>query len=521
MLDNFLKFLGAEEPPPPEDQLRGPCCLNPDADHVFWGMQNVPVKAAVTHFFVVGAPSSGKTVSIELFLQSIAPRFMVPPHGQEPERLVIFDPKRDIISFLAALGLSGDIVSILNPFDDRSRPWAISEDITSPASAAHLASILIPEEKESKAPFFWQSARDLVRAVTLGLNAHRPKKWTFRDLLNALYTKERIQAAASKTEESKLIAQRYLADEMHFPTILSTIASKLGKFEVIAALWHHAADSPKFTIQNWIAGHGVLVLGNHPNFRESIAPINSLLLRVISDHLLSGPEVRAPRTWIILDEFRWMEQVDCVRELLNQGRSKGVSVLLGIQDIEGLKVVYGEHAANEILSQCANKTFLRLGSHPTAEWAEKHFAHKEEIEVEKSVSRGRDVTYTESYKVQTRPLFLQGEFLNLPLPEDSPNTTFEGIHDIPPCGGAIVTREDAPTVFAMVRRSCPQVQNEKKRPDEHQHFSVWTPKEEEDFLPPTATALKDISIEKPKPRPERSQFQRLMEMNDESLFNSH
>jgi type IV secretory pathway TraG/TraD family ATPase VirD4 len=480
-------------------------------------MDNIPIDAAVTHFVVIGAPGSGKTVSIQLFLQSTAHRFMVPLPGATPERLVIFDPKRDILSFLAALGLEGDSVSILNPFDARGITWDLARDINSEALTQHFAALLIPEERQSSAPFFWQAAREVVEAVILGLAASYPGKWTLRDLLNALATTERIAAITSRSHKAKLKAERLLLDRTHFPAILSSIASKIGKFEVIAALWHNAANQRRFSVEEWLKGHGVLVLGNHPNFRESIAPINSLLLRVLSGHLLTGPEVDGPRTWIVLDEFRWMEQVECIRELLNQGRSKGVSVLLGIQDIEGLKVVYGDHAANEILGQCANKSFLRIGSYPTAEWAEKHFAAKEEIEIRTSIAKSKlldAATTTRSYDKVTRPLFLQGEFLELPDPKTG---ILAGIHDVPRLGGVVATRELSRAVLEMVKRSLTSVPNEKPRPISDQQFPVWTPEEETLFLP-TPPEPKPEAKAPPANNADESPFEKLKKMKRDDLF---
>lgn len=40
--------------------------------------------------------------------------------------------------------------------------------------------------------------------------------------------------------------------------------------------------------------------------------------------------------------------------------------MLGFQDIEGLREVYGYQLANEIAGQCANKAILRCDSSDTA-----------------------------------------------------------------------------------------------------------------------------------------------------------
>ena len=74
-------------------------------------------------------------------------------------------------------------------------------------------------------------------------------------------------------------------------------------------------------------------MDNDPVLKESIWPINALLLKALTQEILRGPNSSQPRHWFVLDEFRAMENVDCVHDLLNRGRSKGASVLLGIQSI--------------------------------------------------------------------------------------------------------------------------------------------------------------------------------------------
>ena len=94
---------------------------------------------------------------------------------------------------------------------------------------------------------------------------------------------------------------------------------------------------------------GVLILGHDPVFKESLWPINAMLLKALTQEILRADETRQPRYWFVLDEFRVMEKVDCLRELLNLGRSKGAAVTLGTQSIDGLEEVYGEQGTNTLL----------------------------------------------------------------------------------------------------------------------------------------------------------------------------
>ena len=67
-----------EEPQPPWKPEPPPnCALKFDPQSVYWAMRNLPVSEAPKHFLVCGATGSGKTIAIQLFLQSIAPRFRI------------------------------------------------------------------------------------------------------------------------------------------------------------------------------------------------------------------------------------------------------------------------------------------------------------------------------------------------------------------------------------------------------------------------------------------------------------
>ena len=61
-----------------------------------------------------------------------------------------------------------------------------------------------------------------------------------------------------------------------------------------------------------------------------------------------------------LDDVREAGKLDGLSRLLNQGRTKGACVVLGFQDSDGMRDVYGEYVANELVGQCANKAILRV-----------------------------------------------------------------------------------------------------------------------------------------------------------------
>jgi type IV secretory pathway TraG/TraD family ATPase VirD4 len=498
---------------------RPPCATVFDPDCIFWAMQNLPATEAVKHFLSCGTTASGKTTGLQLFLQSIAPRFKAGHPSNE--QLIVFDAKGDMVPTLAGLGLppTDKNVWILNPFDERAAVWDLGDAINTPGMARYLATFLVPPEKNSTAPYYYQTAQEIVTWVAIVFMQTRGKKWTLRDLLNALDSKERIEAITDLHPRARAKIHPHLHDEKHTPGVLSSLSSKLGGFEEVAALWHTSRSKRRFSIADFLKNRGVLVLGHDPVLQESLWPINAIMLRALTNEILRQPNTNRPRHWFVLDEFRAMERVDAIRNLLNLGRSKGAAVTLGTQSVEGLIEIYQEHATNEILGLCSTKTFLRAGGHFTAEWAERHFNKVRHIERSVTESYGAGGRSTSvQYQVQERSLFLPSMFLDLPLPELG--GPFETISDIPVCRCSLITRRLFDDVVALLKKPDAKVPGVilRTNPDE-QIVQPWSAKEERDFCnttsPETPKTPKKETRTKPVSREEQRKRRRRPPPKDE------
>ena len=69
---------------------------------ISWAGLDLPEKASLHHFVIVGATGSGKSVTIKRYMESILPLIV---EGRN-NRALIYDNKQDIYSFLQELGLS-------------------------------------------------------------------------------------------------------------------------------------------------------------------------------------------------------------------------------------------------------------------------------------------------------------------------------------------------------------------------------------------------------------------------------
>jgi energy-coupling factor transporter ATP-binding protein EcfA2 len=476
-------------------------------DLMFWALRNLPVEEASKHLAMIGATGSGKTTLIRLFLQSIAPRSY--PGQSKPEQLIVFDGQCNMIPLLASMGLREENknVYILNPYDERGIPWDLADGTQSPLIARHLAALLVPEEPRSQAPFFANSARDLVYAVILGLSRTVGVGWSFRDLIIALDSSKRIRTITARHPRAKVIAARILNDRRHAFGVLSHIGTRLVPFEQVAALWHSSRNPERFRIKEFLEHPGVLVLGNDPVLRDSLWPINALLLKALTQEILRCPlDLRYPRHWFVLDEFPAMEKVDCIHELLRRGRSKGASVLLGMQTLEALMHIYQENPAEDILSQCAYKTFLRAGGPKTAEWAERFFGKLRRTETTFSESWGKDGhSYSVQYNLNERSLFLSSVFMNMPLP--TPGGPLIAISDVPCLNNTVISRRWFDQLRFYFK---PPVKVPAVLPRDYadqQTLKPWEPEEESYFCgrkdsapKPAAQGSKPSARKKPKRR---------------------
>jgi len=386
-----------------------------------WGGIWVPIQEANKHFFIIGATGSGKTLSLRLLMQEVLPLVGGRRGDGTPldHRALVYDAKQDMLAYLYGMGIAPARIKILNPFDARCAAWNIAADVTAPATALQIAAILIPEEKNSSQPFFANAARHLLYGVMLAFILASPGRWTFRDLCLAMRSEEGMRDILSRSEHTEHLVAMYLNEGDTLNSVKATIAAKMMPYEVVAALWSRSTET--VSLRDFLDPEKerlLLVLGNAEESREAVDAINRVLFQRLSELVVGQPESEERRTWIFLDEVREAGRLDGLRSLLLRGRSKGVCVVLGFQDIDGLKEVYGEYQAQEMVGQCGYKAILRLESPTTAEWASLHFGTVERVVKRASESstfgQGMSRQTGESEQLEKTEIVLPIELLKIP-----------------------------------------------------------------------------------------------------------
>lgn len=403
-----------------------------------WCGEDLPPESAKFHFLAAGATGSGKTVLLRILMQSVLAKV-----GSLPGlRAIVYDPKQDFVPILDAIvrdssdpaGQLSRRVKILNPFDVRGVSWDIAADTKNPAVARQIAAAFVPEDEKAASPFFARAAQDIAYGVILSFMEKRVP-WTLRDLVLALSTDPATTKAIlslSDSNHNRVISYFGATNETNL-SVWSTLQTKVSRYEPIAAGFAKAKES--VSLSKWMTDPtgSVIVLRTNQAVREAIDNINAVLFRRLSELILDLPDTishgEMARTWVVLDELRDAGKLDGLRALLNMGRSKGSTVVISFQDIEGLKAVYGEHEALELTGQCANKAILRLEGPATADWASSLFGQERVVVTDSSsgvqTGSGAQVSSNESTKLVDRPKVLGSEFFVLPI-----SGAAQGVHGI-------------------------------------------------------------------------------------------
>jgi len=428
-----------------------------------WGGIRLLLAATKTHLLVVGASGSGKTITIRLVMQAVLSRICF---GRD-RRALIIDGKREWLTYLFGMVLHCP-VKILNPLDLRCVQWAIARDCTDPATALEIAALLFPIRGESQI-YFILAVQDLASGAMIALHLLCPGKWTFRDFILVMENPTALKYLLGLHPETRN-RLHYFEKESVFKDILTTISTRIAPYRQVAAAWSYAAES--ISLQDWASSAFILVLSSDESMRQSLDAINQAIFKRATELLLAQDESAERETWIVLDELREAGKLDGLTSLETKGRSFGARVLVGFQDIEGLRAVYGEKEANEIAGLCSNKAILRLDDAETALWASKIFGEYEHYETNTSTTTSNNGnSKTDTKQLVKRDVVLPSQFLGLPTTD---RTNGLSGYFVSPLIGSFLSTLTPEYLDEMLLPPNPDEPNFIPRPAEQQYLKPWT-----------------------------------------------
>lgn len=351
------------------------------------------------HFFILGSIGGGKT-------QVILP-LMLAAH-ERGDRMIVHDNKGDFTSKLA-----GDPI-IIAPWDARSAVWDVASDCTTKQDARELAVRLVPESKD---PMWSFAARQILVGFLISLQQERGTEWGWKDLaalvplpqpdllrLMAAYNPEGVRAVedASKTTQS----------------ILITLSSYMSVVFDLADAWGDKPDAQRISFINWLTDENhpqrTLILQNSGRFASLSHAYISGIIAMLSSRINSPDfsDSKTRRIWFFLDEFPQLGKLENFAPLLEVGRSKGVRVVIGAQDLAQIRELYGRDAAQSWASMVGTQIFARINPGETADWISKLVGQRIVERPNLSVSGtygGAGQNVTRSYGRESIPVLLPSQ----------------------------------------------------------------------------------------------------------------
>lgn len=435
--------------------------VHPDLGIWFAGLY-LPMRAARCGLAIIGATGSGKTAFIERMFSEVFCRFRV----GKSQRALILDTKVESMSYLQSLDIKVPI-HLLHPLDERSKAWDIAKDCRTPAAIEQLVSNLVPEEQSSNNRFFTDATRELMRGAIQFL-VNQSDSWSLRDLLLLLSNLDNLKLALAQSP-STAMALQVMGDEVTARNVFATLTTVVRRYETVAAAWATAKE--RISVTDWVNSDSILVLGLHEQLRHPLSNIYRVFLQLATEALLDKPETPDVQTFVILDEVRHAGKQSGLRSLCTNGRSRGTSVTLGFQDIEGMREVFGANEANELVGQCGHVALLRIQSPATAEYASALLGSADWREYH--VSRSKQGSTT-SEQVVTRPLILPGQFMGMPQagPRNGTPGVFASMNI-----GVWTCSISSQEIFPTGNKPRDPSKNFWPRPSSAQTIKTWTPAE--------------------------------------------
>lgn len=336
------------------------------------------------HFMVMGAIGSGKTQVVLNILQSIRDRMKTGPE----DRLIVYDNKSDMT---ASLPFPDDQIILLAPWDARTWAWDVGKDIVNATDAATFAERLIPESKDK----FWSEApRQIVRASIQHLQSTHGTGWSWKDLSRTLNSQESLIGAVMLYAPP--LAPVFLGSGGPTSTgasLLSSMNAFTGSIDDLCRAWDNTDPLtgkeiepgrviPRVSLREWaliqvVRRRVILLQGNKrylPLERAYIQAIISAFGGIMNSPEM--PDSKTRRIWVLLDEFPQLGKLEHFSQYLEVGRSKGLCVILGLQDLAQLREIYGRETADVWASICGTYIVCRSQGVETVQWLTRFFGER-------------------------------------------------------------------------------------------------------------------------------------------------
>ena len=306
-------------------------------------------KLLSSHLLAIGSIGSGKTNLLYHIVKSVVAQI-------KPQDIIIFfDSKGD---FLKRFYRQGDYV-VGNDHQYSSYPlvkWNLYKELSHTGSLnredtiREVATSLFKKKMDtSKDPTFASGARDIFAAI---IEAQLRKGTA--NLNNA--TLRKSLSVPDVEAIKKMVADypdlRWINIYMHKEESATTQSFLSPLLSVVNDVFtSHFAEVGNFSIRDAISKRGGKSVFLEYDIVNSnlLDTVYTVLLDLASKDALGNTDENR-HVYFVLDEFPLIPKLNYIDNLLNFGRTRGVRVIAGIQNINQIKNTYGDSLGTSILS---------------------------------------------------------------------------------------------------------------------------------------------------------------------------
>jgi type IV secretory pathway TraG/TraD family ATPase VirD4 len=354
----------------------------------------IPKQIETTHFFICGRPGSGKS---QLFYR------IVPKVFDRGEKGIYYDFKGDMV----AKFFDKNKHILFNPFDQRCISWNVFNEIETPLDIRSIAASMIPITGND--PYWSTAARDVFAGILTGLY-HAGEKNNDAVYRWCNLPCETLHRTLSKYPGTET-ATKHLASEKQGMSVLSVMAGSVSCFEYLRNI------DGVFSIKKWASDDSdkrSVFLSNYSEISDTIRPILSLFIEITGKQILSLPDNRDRRIFFFIDEFGTLANMPTIPTMLTNGRSKGMSIWIAIQDIGQIEKLYGREIAQTIINSCASSFTFAVNDPNTADFLSRKIGEREIKETNVSHTDGQSSSSTTSQQTRQERAVLPSEILGMP-----------------------------------------------------------------------------------------------------------
>jgi len=374
-------------------------------------------KRGNVNVLVVGGSGSGKSAA-----------YSIPNAFQMLGSYVFTDPKGELYDktagYLKAHGYDIKVLNLVRP--QNSDGYNPLMHISSEIDVDVIANTIVKGQKtdgSNSDPFWDDSAEMLLKALIYYLMATRPEEEqnlaSCAELVRAANAKggsNLLTELISKLPYDHPARMNYksieIAPEKTYSSILSTLQSKLGKFDSKEIAELTSTDTINFEdIGNKKTAVYVISSDTHTAYDFLLTIFFSQMIQQLYNYAdENGGALKIP-TYFILDEFANIGKVPDFDKKISTSRSRKISFSVILQNLDQLEAVY-EKSYETIIGNCDTHVFLGSNSYKTVEYFSKALGEKTIERDSVSVNKDRHYFRTGqsiSDQVMARPLMTPDE----------------------------------------------------------------------------------------------------------------